>query len=78
MYWCVLCVYWCPQRPEEGVRSSGAKVNKWLCAGMWMMGTELSPLEQQTLVTAEPSFQPQISDCYIRCQIHGPLASFSL
>ena len=53
------CVCQCPLKPEEGMKSSAAKVWAVVSQTNECWKPNLSPLEgQQVLLTAEPSLQP--------------------
>ena len=55
-YMCTTSVQ-CPWRPVEGIRSPGQKLQMDAsCCGFWELN--LGPLEEQVLITTEPSLQP--------------------
>ena len=75
-----VCMYvhhvyaWCPQRPEDGVRSSGSGVTND-CETLWALELNLAPLQEHCeLLTNEPAFQSHVQKKKIKRIIWGVLS----
>lgn len=51
---CMPCVYRCPQKPKEGIRSPGSRIKAALRQTMWMLGANL----QYSRTATSKGFEP--------------------